>query len=133
MLGATVTSRRRLRASAALIGGLATIVVLSGCAAALPAISAAASVAGAMHSFLQVGEDVVALSASACQSMAQLPPDAADPWYAPICGDLRPSRLDAGTSLWLAEGVGRKKATVGVNAMSARRMLPAGYTWYNGR
>lgn len=104
--------------------------MLSGCAAALPAIGAAASIAGAAHSFLQVSEDVVALTAKACQSLAVAPRDAANAWYDPICNDLRPSRLAADTPLWLAEGLGRKAVPI---RAAPSRMLPVGYTWYDER
>src|SRR5579863_10132635 len=103
---------------------VAGALALSGCAAALMGVGTAASIAGAVHSFYQVGSDVVAATGAACQKWAgasALAPRTAalsQPWYAPICDHLSSDNqnITPTTAAWVAEGAGRLKVEAAIGA-----------------
>jgi hypothetical protein len=109
---------KRLAGAAAAI---ALSLALGGCAAPalLAGVSAAASIASAAHQFALVGGDIVAATALACQELpaataaeqqrAAAPGTAAAPWYAALCGNLRPDNpnLNTGSPAWVAAGLAR--------------------------
>ena len=114
-LGRAFTRRGAVTRAAAFTALHALLAApLGGCsAAALAGISAAGSVAGAIHEFAQVGGDIVAATAVACQDLAaahaRAPGNAALPWYDTLCSNVSPSNpnLDTGSPAWVAAGLAK--------------------------
>lgn len=94
---------------------LLLVLTTTGCVPVMAGIAAAGGVANAVHSFYQVGGDILAVTAAACQRYAVAaalnPRDAAaaDPWYSRICNRISPDNRDitVGTAAWVGEGAGR--------------------------
>jgi len=98
---------------------------LTGCLSpgVLAGIAAAGSVAGAGHSFFQVGSDIVAATAVACQDVPAAKAASADlvrrgvrsvPGHMSLvasvdglCGNVTPEALDRGSPAWVGQVVAK--------------------------
>lgn len=109
---------------------MAMTVPLAGCVgpAVLAGVSAAASVAGAVHSFALVGEDIVSAVSVACQDVPAAKTASATlvrrgvrsvPAHMSLvssidalCGRVAPSTVDAGSPAWVGKVVAKMEAPV---------------------
>lgn len=119
----------RPRASLALLAAVLSLG-LPGCVgpAVLAGVGAAASIAGAAHSFLQVGEDIVSAVSIACQDVPAAKAASAAlvrrgvrsvPAHMSLvaevdglCGRVAPSTIDAASPAWVGQVVAKMEAPV---------------------